>query len=482
VGELAGNSVITTRDGIADFTELSIMQGLPGGYQLSFEVFAALANTTVWMSVQSQVAAIVPAPAADGADASKRAASTDFSFDSSGSAPWPIVGTAPRVRVVTTLPDSSAADNFTVHAVSIDADSYIKTGLLGQVDSVLSQDPAATDAPPPGGGVVFTGHAVLTSGGGYADFSSLMLSGFVRPHAMIAFVCQGEVLVWSAFRPPTGTNVSLVKGGDGSMSSVSYSPLPLSGPAVTALAGGSSVTVLNAPTACVEGRVCFARIRLPSELSGTHVVAVASPSQTASEMASLPAQSSDQQFSLDPRWPARFKTILGGIAQVSEGGQADFSSLRFSARGATGGYHVGIYSLGVLVATLQDVTVSSSVQQIMPVALPGLLDGMCGRSYYPVCRHPGGACGFGNVSGVNHTAEVEGCGGISPLKRYSGSYLPLPWVQLRGAGGSNIADKLVSVGFLPWSGHGSQQVGPHVPNNPTSLILITNHQSLISNL
>lgn len=119
---------------------------------------------------------------------------------------------------------------------------------------------------------------------------------------------------------------------------------------------------------------------------------------------------------------------------------------------------MSIYSFGVLVATIQDVVVSSSVRQIMPVALPGLLDGVCGQRYFPVCRHAGGACGFGNVSGIDHTAEPEGCGGIAPLKRYFGSYLPLPWAQIRGAGGANVADKLVSVGFLPWSGHGSQEV------------------------
>lgn len=299
-GVLRGRTEITTRDGMAVFTELAISGGLPGAYQLSFEVFGSTANATAWISVMSGVAGMLRMPLTS----ALRASGGDVAFDSSGPAPWPLSGVPPKVRVVTVTADPSLADNLTVYAVSIDAQSVVAAGELGNIDAIITDDPASTDAPPRGGGVVFANNAAVTSGGGVADFSGLRLGGYVRPHAMLAFVCEGNLLVWSETRPQPASDVSLAPGGAATLSTIAFTRLPAGGPAVTP----ASVKVLvQPPTSVVEGQVAFLRLSLPASLAGTSVIATAHPHYETADRAAAPASTVEQQhYSEDPGWPSRF--------------------------------------------------------------------------------------------------------------------------------------------------------------------------------
>lgn len=107
-----------------------------------------------------------------------------------------------------------------------------------------------------------------------------------------------------------------------------------------------------------------------------------------------------------PPNPPRFKTLLGAVATVGPTGQADVM-LRFSLQGATGGYMINVSLLGVVVTSFEKIAVVTSVSLVVPVQLPGLSEGLCGRQYHPVCRHAGGVCSFGNVSGQEPRIRVQ---------------------------------------------------------------------------
>ncbi len=49
--------------------------------------------------------------------------------------------------------------------------------------------------------VALVGNAERVDAGGVARFPSLAVAGYDRPYLLLAFVCQGQVLVWSLAQP-----------------------------------------------------------------------------------------------------------------------------------------------------------------------------------------------------------------------------------------------------------------------------------------
>eukprot|EP00961_Rhodomonas_salina_P182292 2460937-Rhodomonas_salina.2 len=63
---LAGQYAISDRDGVAVFSELRVLTGLPGAYRLEIFAEGSRTNVCLWVSVRARVSALVPAGAAEG--------------------------------------------------------------------------------------------------------------------------------------------------------------------------------------------------------------------------------------------------------------------------------------------------------------------------------------------------------------------------------------------------------------------------------
>ena len=83
--------------------------------------------------------------------------------------------------------------------------------------------------------VALVGNAERVDAGGVARFPSLAVAGYDRPYLLLAFVCQGQVLVWSQAEPLEGYNVSehaAARGGRAGFATIAYTevlapPTPL---------------------------------------------------------------------------------------------------------------------------------------------------------------------------------------------------------------------------------------------------------------
>ena len=83
--------------------------------------------------------------------------------------------------------------------------------------------------------VVLVGNAERVDAEGVARFPSLAVAGYDRPYLLLAFVCHGQVLVWSQADPLESYNVSehaAARGGRAGFATIAYTqvlapPAPL---------------------------------------------------------------------------------------------------------------------------------------------------------------------------------------------------------------------------------------------------------------
>jgi hypothetical protein len=250
---IQGGSATTNRDGVAWFDQLTFTSVLPGAYQVSFEVYGAMKNVTLWLTVKGAVSALAHATP----HTHDRTAGTDITFDqSSSSAPWKIASfPLPAVRAVVATTNTSRWSNLTIVAVSADIDQTDD----GYYDSyaIVSENPSLSVRPD--SGVLLTGNTARTSDNGVAVFDQLGVVGYDRPYMLLVFVCHGEILVWSKRGVPLVQNASETSGtGSNVFDTLAYVKLPTSAPAVTAAEGGPFQVFFLLVRVCMCMCVCEA--------------------------------------------------------------------------------------------------------------------------------------------------------------------------------------------------------------------------------
>ena len=458
---LAGASAKTDRDGVATFSELFFDSRLPGGYRLEFFAERSLLNVTEWMTVKPSVAQVI----VDESYTAERAGGDDLVFDSAG-LPMPLKGGVPKVRIVT--PSSMAGlkyaatrgsgalmrANLTVFAINLDADRDLGGDLLRSIR--ISPNPEQANIP--NNHVVLVGNEALVDSNGVASFPNLAVAGYDRPYLLLAFVCQGQVLVWSQSQPPATYNVSehaAARGGLGAFPTIAYTVLPA--PPTAVVADGAKVAPKGVQSAfsVTEGAAFGLEMQHESSLAGAALVAKLTPIAGASVDTAV-EDTSAEESGVKLLVPTYHKLLLGSPPAILLTGGISLGGFRSSPFGRPGKYKLELVLMGVVVYVF-DLTVLEAVEMLTPGALPDS-PVLCGVKQAPVCRHDNGECSFGKVAGNIELPLSSGtvCDGIHVLTGYSSSGDGvLPWVETEGketAGGGTWPTnaKLLAIEMVPW--------------------------------
>lgn len=460
---LYGASAVTDRDGVATFTQLTFQAGLPGAYRLQFHAEKALLNVTEWFSVKASISRLI----VDESYAADTTSGTDVLFSNEQGLPFKLSSPAPAVRLVVPsgvrgLESSTTRgakglifSNLTVFAINLDPAWHLGGALASYV--TLSPNPEVSSIP--NTHVALVGNSAAVDSNGVAMFPELAVAGYDRPYLLLAFVCQGQVLVWSKSDPPAAYNVSqysAARGGWGAFPSIAYISLPSVASSMLATAAQATPSGITQAFEVTEGMPFGIELVHDASLAGAAFVAKlrASPGASVDIAAvDLVAEEAGVKF----KAPAYHKLLLGDPPMIllSDGGKS-VGTLRTSLFGKPGKYTLVLYFMGSPLYTF-DLTILEAVEMLIPGALPDSTV-LCGMKLAPVCRHDNGKCSFGKVAGTNQQqlAANAVCDGIQLLTQYSsaGDGL-LPFVETYGkelADGNSIdsSNKLVALEMVEW--------------------------------
>jgi len=460
---LSGTTAQTDNDGVAEFTGLTFESGLPGAYRLEFYAENVLLNATEWMTVKASVSQLV----VDESYTADTAGGQDLVFSADGGLPLKLTSTPPAVRIVLASGVEGLATNETrgagrvrlgnlsAYAIHLDASWHLAGALANHVR--LSATPEVADVP--NTHVCLVGDEARVDAEGVARFPDLAVAGYDRPYLLLAFVCQGRVLVWSRSDPPASYNTSehaAASGGKGAMPTIAYVTLPAVEASLAAAARQAKPNGVQGKFQVTEGAPFGLEIQHEASLSGGAFVAKLRPTADVGMDASgadMPAREAGQDLPL----PTYHKLLLGSPPSLVLSQSGTSSGLfRTSVFGKPGTYKLDIYFMGSVVLTL-DLSVAGALQMLTPGELSDS-PVLCGERMTPVCRHANGECSFGQVAGSTAVPLPPGvvCDGLLLLSEYSSAGDGvLPWALLEGkdaADGRSLAtsSKLISLEMVPW--------------------------------
>jgi len=271
---------------------------------------------------------------------------------------------------------------------------------------------------------------------GVATFPELAVAGYDRPFLLLAFVCQGQILVWSKSDPPAAYNISeysASRGGVGAFASIAYVSLPAVSPAVLATAAQATASGITNAFEVTEGLTFGIELVHDPSLAGAAIVAKLIPLPGGSvdaAAADIRAEEAGVKF----KCPTHHKLLLGTPPMIllSASGRS-LGQFRTSMFGSPGKYTLVLYFMASPLFSF-DLTILEAVQMMIPGALPDS-PVVCGMRLAPVCRHDNGECSFGKVAGTTQLqlAENAVCDGIHLLTQYSSSGDGLlPFVETYG--------------------------------------------------
>ncbi|KAJ1494388.1 hypothetical protein T484DRAFT_2533494 [Baffinella frigidus] len=347
--------------------------------------------------------------------------------------------TPPRVVAL------SLSDNNTFPALGplfITAFAFDPTvDLKGRLRSVTLLADLPDRARRPNPVVVLIGASEETDEAGVAVFAGLAVAGFDRPDLVLAFTCQGFVLVWSEAGPTNADATSLVTGTGGEPSpfhTLAAILLPTPPAVVASMDPTAGVTSFSGDV--VEGVPFQISISLPpavkaviGSFAGAFLVVRASPRASALQAAGAAPLAPPPAFSASGggnggRGGRDLLRSIGGvptnvkqyrrraITGDLEGDMQFYGD--FSTHGAVGDYEVNVYLFGALVGTTGAITVRTSVYAIIHGDI--VSDFLCGQIASPVCRHHELDCKLGTpsaISQVNISDSGPGCYSLTPLRR-----------------------------------------------------------------
>ncbi|EKX50950.1 hypothetical protein GUITHDRAFT_103531 [Guillardia theta CCMP2712] len=471
---LVGSSVLTDRDGVADFKRLAFDAALPGAYRLEFYTAESALNASEWVTVKPAISSIEADPLASPG----RESGTDIQFDNR-EVPMKLSSSPPALRVIAgggfagigSLPSRGVPGidlNVTVHAVGLD----FRYDLNGSLEETIALDAEEMEQWSLGS-VVLSGNTAQASTDGFVSFPNLSVLGYDQPLLLLAFVCHGEVFVWSQVQLQPAFNVSeraASSDGFGALATVAFLHLP----APLAASSPSSVSILSWPDRAVEGEQFEVKFQHPSSLDGAALVPRVRPLPSAVQTAELYLEGPSSIAFGEMRTPvrmneidSRFKILLGSPAVVllgSAGSGRAAGTFRFSTFGAAGEYEVIFYLFGRPVASRQ-INVTSSVGLVTVGASPSL----CGPSYQPVCRHAGGQCSFGHFFGDKLVPPSSPCQGLVAMTVYTSLELgqSLLWILVHGSSSNAfVPGKFVELQMVPWGVNVSLWSSYSVDMNP----------------
>lgn len=380
--ELAGNTALTDRDGVVSFDELAFTKALPGAYLLNFYTDNARANVTLWFTVQASISALLPADDAP----SGRFEGTHPAF-SGTVAPMPLAQSSTPPAVVAL----SLAGNRTTYPISplivtaFALDPSVDLGGRLASTTLLAPDPERARRANPL--VVLGGATAVADENGVARFPNLTIAGpmpprvllgprvfqwagggavevtrnrtvpgFDRPDLVLAFTCQGFVLVWSEVMATSADTASgeLYRSAFRTIASATL-PTPVM---VTAAADPRAVAQFEDEV--VEGKPFSISLALPpsvkqaagrGELSGTFLVVRAVALRSALEaagglpLAPLASDTFDHGSAAESLWwlggvPSNLKQFERRATAPVDGSDRITFFGEFSTHGAVGEYEV----------------------------------------------------------------------------------------------------------------------------------------------